>query len=237
MPETTRKLAAIVFTDIVGFTKLAAENEPMALELLEKQRELLKSIVYEYKGEWLKEMGDGLLLSFGTNHDAVDCAIAIQNAVKNVDNLILRIGIHQGEVVLQGRDVVGDDVNIASRIEPFAAPGGIAISGRVNAALERDPEFETVYLGKPSLKGVSQEVKAFCIVSHDLPQTDLSKVTAKLKPEDTRKFKWNVFSITGSVLTMIGILFWINISFLGIGIAQEEEIPSIAILYMKNLGS
>ena len=237
MPETTRKLAAIVFTDIVGFTKLAAENEPMALELLEKQRELLKSIVYEYKGEWLKEMGDGLLLSFGTNHDAVDCAIAIQNAVKNVDNLILRIGIHQGEVVLQGRDVVGDDVNIASRIEPFAAPGGIAISGRVNAALERDPEFETVYLGKPSLKGVSQEVKAFCIVSHDLPQTDLSKVTAKLKPEDIRKFKWNVFSITGAVLTVIGILFWLNISFLGIGIAQEEEIPSIAILYMKNLGS
>ena len=159
MKNQKRKLAAIVFTDIVGFTKLSSENEPEALQILQTQRELLKPIVKSNNGEWLKEIGDGLLLSFGTIHDAVDCSIAIQNAVKDVENLILRIGIHQGEVVFQGSDVVGDDVNIASRIEPFSAPGGIAISGRVNASLERHPEYETVYLGKPKLKGVSQEVK------------------------------------------------------------------------------
>ena len=142
--ESKRKLAAIVFTDIVGFTKLSAENEPAALALLEKQRELLKPIVDSHNGEWLKEIGDGLLLSFETNLDAVECAIKIQKQVKSVEYLNLRIGIHQGEVVFQGSDVIGDDVNIASRIEPFSASGGIAISGRVNAALERDPSYKTL---------------------------------------------------------------------------------------------
>ena len=70
-----RKLSAIVFTDIVGFTELSAKNEPTALVLLEKQRELLQPIVEKNNGEWLNEMGNGLLLTFGTNRDAVNCAI------------------------------------------------------------------------------------------------------------------------------------------------------------------
>ena len=234
MSEPTRKLAAIVFTDIVGFTKLSAENEPAALALLEKQRELLKSIVEKHGGSWLKEIGDGLLLSFNTNRDAVDCSIAIQEATKKVEGLDLRIGIHQGEVVFQGSDVVGDDVNIAARIEPFAAAGGIAISGRVNTSLERDPEFETMFIGTPALKGVSQKTEVYCITSHDLPKTDISKVSAKLEPEG---FKWNIFSITGAVLTVIGVLFWINVSFLGIGIADTSDVPSIAILPLDNKGA
>ena len=118
--QSKRKLAAIVFTDIVGFTKLSAENEPAALALLEKQRDLLKPIVESYNGEWLKEIGDGLLLSFETNLDAVECAIKIQHQVKSVEHLNLRIGIHQGEVVFQGSNVIGDDVNMASLIEPFS---------------------------------------------------------------------------------------------------------------------
>ena len=235
MVDSKRKLAAIVFTDIVGFTKLSSENEPAALALLDSQRKLLKPVVDEYNGEWLKEIGDGLLLSFSTNRDAVDCAIAIQKASDKEEGLNLRIGIHQGEVVFQGNDVVGDDVNIASRIEPFAAEGGIAISGRVNASLERDPDFETMFIGTPQLKGVSQKTEVFCITSHNLPKTDISKVSAKL--EAPKGFQWNVFSITGAILTIIGALFWINISFLGVGTASENEVPSIAVLPFENKGA
>ena len=233
MPEQTRKLAAIVFTDIVGFTKLSAGNEPAALALLEKQRDLLKPIVEKHGGSWLKEIGDGLLLSFETTKDAVDCAIEIQKIVKEVENLNLRIGIHQGEVVFQGNDVIGDDVNIAARIEPFAAPGGIAISGRVNASLERDPDFETHYLGQPQLKGVSQTVKAYCITSHGLPKTDMSKVSAKLEPEG---FQWNVKNTIGIAASMIGLFMLINFMFLRIGYADKDETPSIAILPFENKG-
>ena len=120
MAESTRKLVAIVFTDTVGFTKLPAENKPAAFELLEKQRDLLKPIVESHNGEWFKEIGDELLLSFETNLDAVECAIKIQHQVKSVGHLNLRIGIHQGEVVFQGSNVIGDDVNMDSLIEPFS---------------------------------------------------------------------------------------------------------------------
>ena len=233
MNDTKRKLAAIVFTDIVGFTKLSSKNEPAALALLEKQRELLRPIVENNNGEWLKEIGDGLLLTFGTNRDAVDCAIDIQHATKDVPDLDLRIGIHQGEVVFQGSDVVGDDVNIASRIEPFAATGGIAISGRVNSSLERDPEFETMFVGTPQLKGVSQKVEVYCIISHDLPKTDVSKVQAKI---ENKGFQWNLLSISGAALTLIGLLFWINLSFIGIGIADTNEVLSVAVLPFENKG-
>ena len=118
--QSKRKLVAIVFTDTVGFTKLSAENKPAAFELLEKQRDLLKPIVESHNGEWFKEIGDELLLSFETNLDAVECAIKIQEQVKSVEHLNLRIGIHQGEVVFQGSNVIGDDVNMASLIEPFS---------------------------------------------------------------------------------------------------------------------
>jgi len=170
MNKPKHKLVAIVFTDIAGFTELTSKNEPAAFELLNTQRNILKPIVKKYDGEWLKEIGDGLLLTFSTITEAVNCSIDIQKSSKDIPNLKLRIGIHQGEVITRGSDVLGDDVNIASRIEPFARRGGVAVSGRVNASLERSPEFETVFLGEPDLKGVLQSVKVYSIISHGLPK-------------------------------------------------------------------
>ena len=113
MDTENRRLASIVFTDIVGFTKLTAENEPLAVQLIKTQRATLKPIVEKFNGEWLKEIGDGLLLAFNTSKDAVDCSIEIQHTIEHVANLNLRIGIHQGEVIQQGNDILGDDVNVA----------------------------------------------------------------------------------------------------------------------------
>ena len=234
MIKPKRKLAALVFTDIVGFTKLSAKNEPAALQILNKQRDILKPIVEEHNGDWLKEIGDGLLLTFNTNIEAVHCSIAIQEAVKFIPELELRIGIHQGEVAFQGNDVVGDDVNIAARIEPFSASGGIAISGRVNASLDRDPEFKTHFLGQPKLKGVSQTVKVYCIISHGLRQTDLSQVSSKLEPE---VFQWNIKNTIGIAASGIGLFLIINFLFLRSGFSDESEVPSVAILPLDNKGA
>ena len=228
-----RKLSAIVFTDIVGFTELSAKNEPAALDLLNKQREILKPIVEKHEGVWLKEIGDGLLLTFNTSIEAVLCCIKIQNVSKETPDLTLRIAIHQGEVVLQGNDVVGDDVNIASRIEKYASPGGIAISGRVNASLERNPEFSTNFLGSPNLKGVSQDVKIYSIISHGLPD---SVPIEEHHPEKKPKMNWNMYSITGAVLGVIGLIFWINVSIISTGVASNNEIPSLLILPFENRG-
>jgi len=94
MPSLKRRLAAIVFTDIVGFTNLSSKDEEGAYNLVKKQREILKPIVLQYEGEWLKEEGDGLLLSFPSSKQAVNCSIQIQATVKDVDDLNLRIGVH-----------------------------------------------------------------------------------------------------------------------------------------------
>lgn len=183
MPKPTRKLAAIMFTDIAGYTALAAHDEEKALELIETQREILQPIVAEFNGEWLKEIGDGLLLSFPSSKQAVNCAIKIQQTVKEIEDLNLRIGIHQGDILEKGGDVFGDDVNIASRIEPFAAIGGVAITRKVEEDISSSPEFSTKYIGQPKLKGVRQVVKVYCITSHSLPKTRISEVSAKLEDE------------------------------------------------------
>ena len=152
MPEDSkpkRRLAAIVFTDIVGFTKLSAKDETKAAELIKRQRALLVPIIQSHDGELLKEMGDGLLLSFYSATGAVECALEIQKIANTIDDLNLRIGIHQGEVIIDGKDIIGDDVNVASRIEPFAAVGGVAISHKVQSDISSSPEFETKFISQP----------------------------------------------------------------------------------------
>ena len=234
MTEPTRKLAAIVFTDIVGFTKLTAEDQSKASALLKQQRELFRPIVESYKGMWVKEMGDGLLLTFDTITDAVNCCIKLQETSKQIDDLNLRIGIHQGEILIEENDILGDDVNVAARIEPFSAPGGIAISNKVHDAIVRESDFTTKYLGKPKLKGVGQKVEVYCITSHGLPETILSNVSAKLEHEG---FDWNVKNTIGIAASVIGLFLLINFMFLRIGFADEEETPSIAILPFENKGA
>ena len=183
MSSLKRRLAAIVFTDIVGFTDLSSKDEEGAYKLVVKQREILKPIVEKHEGEWLKEEGDGLLLSFPSSKEAVNCSIQIQTAVKNIDDLNLRIGIHQGDIIIEDKDVFGDDVNIASRIEPFAVAGGIAVSQKIQQDLSSNPEFKFKFIATPKLKGVQQEVSVYCIISHGLPESKKSDIQAKMEPK------------------------------------------------------
>jgi adenylate cyclase len=121
---------AVRFTDIVGYTRLMGSDEKKAVELLRKNRRIQKPIIRKYHGRWLKEMGDGILASFESVSDAVHCAGEIQNRAKKQD-ISLRIGIHLGEVVFDDGDVFGDGVNVASRLEELAEPGGIYVSGAI----------------------------------------------------------------------------------------------------------
>ncbi len=219
MAEPIHKLATIVFTDIVGFTKLTANDQQKASDLLDIQRKELKPLVESYQGKWIKEVGDGLILTFDTVNKAVHCCIKIQEKAKTIEDLNLRIGIHLGEILEKENDIIGDDVNITARIEPFSAPGGIAISNKINDTLIRESDFKTKYLGKPKLKGVGQNVEVYCIVSHGLPETDLSEVKAKLESE--RKFLYpSVFGI----LIISSLIYYFSF--------YSKSIDSIAILYL-----
>lgn len=158
-----RKLAAIMFTDIVGYTALMDKDEEMAFQLLQTNRLIHKPLIEKFRGKFLKEIGDGILASFPTVSDAVYCAGAIQNACDNEPALNLRIGIHQGEVVSHGNDVFGSGVNIASRIEAITPPGRIWVSDAVQRNIQNKKGVNIDYVREETLKNVEQPVRIYDI--------------------------------------------------------------------------
>ena len=161
--SSSRQLAAIMFTDIVGYTALMGKDEQKAFELLNKNRQIQKPIIEEFNGKFIKELGDGILASFNTVSDAVYAALKIQEKCNASKDLQLRIGIHQGEVVFEQDDIFGDAVNIASRIQAIAAPGGIYISESVYNNVSNKKDIQTVSLGKYSLKNVKEPIAIFAV--------------------------------------------------------------------------
>src|SRR5881396_2080059 len=166
-----RRLAAIMFTDMVGYTALAQRNEALALELLEEHRRILRSIFPRFNGTEIKTIGDAFLIEFQSALEAAQCAIEIQRtlAKRNHDvtaerRIELRIGIHIGDVVHRGGDVYGDGVNIASRIEALAGAGGICVSTDVERQIRNALEARFEKFGTADLKNIKLPMDLFRIV-------------------------------------------------------------------------
>ena len=229
---STKKLKAIVFTDIVNFTKISAEDEESALQIIDKQRDLLKPIVLENEGEWLKEIGDGLLFSFDSSINAVRCSMQIQQTLKDIDDFKIRIGIHQGDIFIKGGDIYGDDVNIASRVEGFSPIGGISISDKVYKDIQGIKDIETAFIGHKPLKGVSQETKVRCIISNDLP-----KDKGNLLPKIIGNANLYFGTLIIFVFSLMSILIISNPESAKVGIPVDEKwiIPLIIFAFF-NLG-
>jgi adenylate cyclase len=164
---THRRLAAIVFTDLVGYTALAQSDERAALGLLEAQDRLVRPLLETHRGRKVKAIGDGLLLEFKNALDAVEFAVAFQQAAGALDQgagappLRVRIGIHLGDVERRGSDILGDAVNVASRIEPLAEPGGICLSAPVYELVHNKVPYAIEKLGRPSLKGLQSPMDVY----------------------------------------------------------------------------
>src|SRR5215813_12147533 len=166
-----RKLAAIMFTDMVGYSALSQRDAKLALELLEEHREILRKIFPEFTGTEIKTIGDAFLVEFNSALEAAQCAIEIQRtlAKRNADatadrQIQVRIGVHIGDVVHRGGDVYGDGVNIASRIEPLAGAGGICVSMDVERQIRNAVETRFEKLAPTELKKISVPMDLFRIV-------------------------------------------------------------------------
>jgi TolB-like protein/class 3 adenylate cyclase/Tfp pilus assembly protein PilF len=175
-----RRLAAIMFTDIVGYTALMGKDESKAFQILEKNRQIQKPIIKKYQGEWLKEMGDGILASFPTSSDAVRCAGEIQHACKR-EAIALRIGIHQGEVVFKEGDVLGDGVNVASRLQEIAEEGCINVSGAIYKDIKNKSGITAEFLEERSLKNVEEPVRVYKVHCDNLEEAmqEIERISAK----------------------------------------------------------
>src|SRR5688572_10464495 len=177
MPQS-RQLAAIMFTDIVGYTALMGEDEQKAFDLLRKNRQTQQPIIKQFNGIWIKEIGDGVLASFHTVTDAVLCASDIQQACGNIPDLKLRIGIHQGEVVFEDNDVFGDGVNIASRLQALAPVGGIWISDSVYNNIANKKDIKTKFVRAEILKNVREQIRIYEVITNDI-STEQPAITTK----------------------------------------------------------
>jgi len=164
MPQN-RQLAAIMFTDIVGYTALMGNDEEKAFGILNKNRELQKPIIEHFNGRWIKELGDGVMASFNTVSDSVNAAIKIQKESLVIPDLQLTIGIHLGEVVFENDDVFGDGVNIAARIQAFAIPNSIYISEAIHNNISNKQGIETRFIKQEKLKNVVSPMRIYEVVT------------------------------------------------------------------------
>ena len=166
----TRRLAAIMFTDVVGSTQLAQRDEKGALQLLREQESLARPILEAHRGRLVKSTGDGMLVEFGNALDAVEYAVDFQRQAferstsEQRPPLRVRIGIHVGDVESEGSDILGDAVNIAARIEPIAEAGGICLSGPAYDQVSNKIPYTIEKLGPRTLKGVARPIDVYRVL-------------------------------------------------------------------------
>jgi len=158
-----------MFTDIVGYTALMGKDSQKAMELVRLSKDIQKPLVEKHQGKWIKEMGDGVIAQFNTALDAVNCAVEIQRTSRADFDEDLRIGIHLGDITIEDGDVYGDGVNVASRLESIADPGGIYISESIEKAIQGQSDIQAKYLGEVKLKNVAYGVRTYAVQGVGLP--------------------------------------------------------------------
>jgi TolB-like protein/class 3 adenylate cyclase/cytochrome c-type biogenesis protein CcmH/NrfG len=165
MSEANRRLAGILAADVVGYSAMVGKDEPATLARVRSLRtDLIEPLAAEHGGRLFKTTGDGFLAAFASAVQALRCAIAIQERLNSdPDGLRLRIGVHQGEVVAEGDDLLGDGVIIAARLEPLAESGGICISGRVREDAAGKLDLAFIDLGDQQLKNIARPIRVYAI--------------------------------------------------------------------------
>ena len=237
-PSEQRRLAAIMFTDMVGYSALAQRDDALALELLEEHRQILRSIFPRFGGVEIKTIGDAFMIEFQSALQAAQCAIEMQRtlAKRNHDvpserQIEIRIGIHIGDVVHRDNDVYGDGVNIASRIQPLARSGGICVSMDVERQIRNALEARFEKLAPTELKNIETSMDLFRIV---LPweKQERGRVVAS-----TQRKKLPVAAAAAVILflSLAGVWIWTQSKRSTITPASVPATKSVAVLPFVNM--
>jgi len=234
---SNRKLAAILFADIVGYTSLMQEGEGNAMSILDRFEEITKQKVGKYSGEIIKSYGDGSLILFDSTIDAAKCAVEMQMEFRSDPEVPLRIGIHIGEIVRKGSDVFGNGVNIASRIESMGVKGAVLLSKNARDKIKNQEILETLSLGTFDFKNVEEPIEVFALTNDGLNVPNKKHIKGKFKSHQKSPRKL-IGALTAIVLLAISLVLYNSIF-------QKQDLDSnqnfqppkksIAVLPLKNL--
>ena len=237
-----RTLAAIVFTDVVGFSARMHADEVATLALLQRDFAEMRRLCLDHEGTVLKTTGDGLLLTFTSAVQAVACALAMQRqfAAEAKDPgaanaLQHRIGIHLGDILVQDQDVMGDGVNIASRLQSEAEPGGICISQTVYDVVKNKLQMQAVSLGARDLKNIAQAVPVYRLLleAQALPPDEkMPPVQPPPAPPPASRGVRRGLVIAAALGTLVAVFFVLRAGYkrrLAAGAAPLELAPAAAV--------
>jgi len=209
-PLQQRKLAAILFADIVGYTALMQTDEQQALSHLQKFKNALKQLVPSNKGEIIQFYGDGCLATFHSSLDAVACAKKLQAQFQTTPTVPVRIGLHSGDVVFKEGNVFGDAVNITSRIESMGVPGAVLLSNRIREHIKNKPGFSFAELGVYEFKNIEEPMVIYALTGGDLVVPKKKDIKGKLKVNTDKKGRrsYLYLALLVGLLPLIGFLLY-----------------------------
>lgn len=230
-----RRLAAILFTDLVGSTALMARSEEAGLQAKRRHRELVRAQVESFHGDFIEAPGDETLSIFSSALDAVSCGLAIEESTHDED-FRLHVAIHLGDVLVEGGEVHGDGVNITARLLPFSDGGGICISSEAYQAVRNQPGLEVVELGAHELKNVGRPVEILSLRRAGSEQPTSHEPPRASSPAPRRLVALAVG--LGTVVAIVAALAWWQLGG-GDGAtpSSERRVRSIAVLPLENLSA
>jgi len=184
--ESTRKLAAIMFTDIQGYTALMQTDEAKALEMRNRHREVFQRLHKEFNGTILQYYGDGTLSVFDSAIDAAQCGVEMQKELQTEPKVPLRIGIHTGDILYSETEAVGDGVNVASRVESVAVPGSVMISEKVYDYIKNQKEIPVQSMGSFNFKNVEKPLEVYALGLEGLVVPNPDTLSGKFVKHDPK---------------------------------------------------
>jgi len=231
-----RKMAAVMFADMMGYTAMMQEDEVHAKLLRNRQKKTLESLIPAHNGTIIQFFGDGTLSLFDSAADAVRCGIAIQIELQKEPKVKLRIGIHSGDVVYESDGIFGDCVNLASRIESLSVPGAVLFSGKVHDEIKNQPDIQTHSLGKFHLKNVKQPLEVYAAANEGLVIPKPSEISGKTSTDNITLFSLFKKKSTRYIsLAVISVILTLIIILLYQMPGKPTGIDSIAVLPLENI--
>jgi TolB-like protein/class 3 adenylate cyclase/Tfp pilus assembly protein PilF len=210
MQDQQRHLAAILFTDIVGYTAMMQQDESLAMALVKHYLDVLKKTVSDHSGQVLNDYGDGSLCTFPSATRAVTCAISMQQQLQTDPIVPLRIGLHIGELFFEEGKVFGDGVNVASRIQSLGQANTILFSKEIYDKIRNQPGFKSVSLGMFEFKNVDDPIEVFALANDGLIVPKKEEISGKLKEikQKSGRTKWLLILSAVIVLSVAAIFIF-----------------------------